>query len=157
MDKENFILTDQIIFEPKPEAVPYQYRLSYKIAITCLILGMASGRSGCSLTKLHLISVAMYSNKEMEKLLNYINEKPNTYLVLRYDPTINKTIDFMLVENILFQQENGLFRLTKNGKSFLNGIKKDKELLKKEKDFLQQLSNNLTESKIQSIEKSLLG
>lgn len=157
MDEENFILTDHIIFEPKPEAVPYQYRLSYKIAIICLILGMASGRSGCSLTKLHLVSVAMYSNKEMEKLLNYINEKPNTYLVLRYDPTINKTIEFMLIEKILFQQINGLFRLTKNGKAFFEGIKKDEKLLENEKYFLKKLSNNLTESRIKSIEKSLLG
>ncbi|MCP3763696.1 hypothetical protein NLX67_15070 [Domibacillus sp. A3M-37] len=157
MDNDNFILTDQIIFDPKPEAVPYQYRLSYKIALTCLILGMACGRGGCSLSKLHLISVSMYSEKEMNNLLNYVNGKPDTYLVLRYDPTINKTVDFMLAENILFQQGNGLFRLTKSGKNFLDRIKKDKELLKNEKDFLNQLSNGLTEYLIELIKKSLLG
>jgi large-conductance mechanosensitive channel len=157
MGNDNFILTDQIIFDPKPEAVPYQYRLSYKMALTCLILGMACGKGGCSLSKLHLISVSMYSEKEMNNLLNYVNGKPDTYLILRYDPTINKTIDFMLIENILFQQANGLFRLTKSGRKFLNKIKKDKELLKKEKDFLIQLSNGLTEDLIESIKKSLLG
>ena len=29
---DNYLLTNKIIFEAKPDAVPYNYRISYKIA-----------------------------------------------------------------------------------------------------------------------------
>lgn len=157
MDNENFILTEQIIFNSKPDAVPYQYRLSYKIALACLILGLSCGRSGCSLSKLHLIIASMYSEKERSRLLNYVNSDSNQYLILRYDPTINKTIDFMLAEEIIFQQKNGLFRLTKAGNRFLKSIMSDKGLLINEKKFLNELSNKLTEDLIHKLKSTLLG
>jgi hypothetical protein len=157
MDREDYILTDYIVFDSKPDAVPYQYRLSYKIALTCLIFGLTCGRSGCSLSKLHMIIVSMYSDKEKSNLLDYVDGKNNHYVVLRYDPTINKSVDFMLAEKIIFQQGNGLFRLTQSGKSFLKNIIDDKNLLVNEKKFLKKLSNKLTEKIIDKIKSSLLG
>ena len=157
MDKYEFILTNRIAFEPKPEAVPYHYRLSYKVSLACLILGLACGRSGCSLSKMHLIIISMYSAKEKDNLLNYVNGKNYTYLILRYDPTINKTIDFMLAENIIFQQGNGLFRLTDKGKAFLQEIMSTGDLLSAEKKFLEKLSNKLSEKIIESLKNSLMG
>lgn len=157
MGKEDYILTDYIVFDSKPDAVPYHYRLSYKIALACLILGLSCGRSGCSLSKLHLIIVSMYSEKEKNTLLKYVNGENNQYLILRYDPTINKTVDFMLADKIIFQQSNGLFRLTVPGKSFLEDIMDDDNLLVNEKEFLNKLSNKLTENLIDKIKSTLLG
>lgn len=157
MYEKDYILTDRIVFNSQPDAVPYQYRLSYKIALSCLILGLACGRSGCSLSKLHLIIVSMYSEKERKNLLNYVNGMENHYLLLRYDPTINKTVDFMLAEKIIFQQKNGLFRLTKSGKKFFSNIMADESLLENEKGFLYQLSDKLTEDLIDKIKGTLLG
>ncbi|CAG9606848.1 hypothetical protein [Pseudoneobacillus rhizosphaerae] len=156
MDKD-YILTDFIVFNSKPDAVPYHYRLSYKIALACLIFGLSCGRSGCSLSKLHMIIVCMYSEKEMVNLLNFVNETNNNYIVLRYDPTVNKTVDFMLAEKIIFQQANGLFRLTKSGIKFFENIMKDQNLLVNEKKFLRDLSSKLTEKLINRIKSSLLG
>ncbi|MGN7403550.1 hypothetical protein ACTHO0_27285 [Cytobacillus praedii] len=157
MDKEDYILTDYIVFELKPDAVPYHYRLSYKIALACLVFGLSCGRSGCSLLKLHIIIVSMYSEKEKINLLNFVNEMHNNYIALRFDPTVNKTVDFMLAEKIIFQQGNGLFRLTKSGKKFFENIMDDQKLLENEKRFLKNLSSKLTEKLIDSIKSSLLG
>ncbi|GGA77227.1 hypothetical protein [Ornithinibacillus halotolerans] len=157
MDKGDFILTDYIVFDSKPDAVPYHYRLSFKISLACLILGLSCGRSGCSLSKLHLIIVSMYSEKEKNTLLNYVNGDFNQYLILRFDPTINKTVDFMLAEKIIFQQSNGLFRLTTSGKSFLEKIMDDDKLLISEKEFLKKLSNKLTENVIDKLKRTLMG
>ena len=50
---DNYLLTNEIIFDSKPDAVPYNYRISYKIAQICLIVAKScSGRAGCSLVKL---------------------------------------------------------------------------------------------------------
>lgn len=157
LDNENYILTEAIIFNSKPDPVPYHYRLSYKIALTCLIFGLTCGRSGCSLSKLHLVTLSMYSEKEKSNILKYVNGQNDHYLVLRFDPTINKTLDFMLAEKIVFQQDNGLFRLTNSGKNFLAEIVNDNELLINEKTFLNKLSSKLTEKMINNIKNSLLG
>ena len=157
MGNEDYILTDYIVFDSKPDAVPYHYRLSYKIALACLILRLSCGRSGCSLSKLHLIIVSMYSEKEKATLLKYANRENNQYLVLRYDPTINKTVDFMLADKIMFQQGNGLFRLTVSGKSLFEKIMDDESLLINEKEFLNRLSNKLTENLIDKLKSTLLG
>ncbi|MGF9979320.1 hypothetical protein [Viridibacillus arvi] len=154
---DNLILSNQIKFDSKPDAVPYQYRLSYRIALTCLILKLTCGRSGCSLSKLHLITVYMYSKESKDTLLSYINYKnQNAFITLRFDPTVNKTIDFMLADEFIFQQSNGLFRLTKKGKSYTTTLITTKNILVEEKSFLNQLSTNLDEDVIKKISNSLM-
>lgn len=157
MKPHDYILTDSIVFDSKAHAVPYQYRLSFKISLASLILGLACGKSGCSLTKLHLIMIAMYSEEERNNLLNYANGEATHFLILRYDPTINKTVDFMLAEKIIYQQGNELFRLTKAGKKFLDEIMNDEILLINEKDFLRKLSNKLNEKIIDDLKRRLMG
>jgi hypothetical protein len=42
---DNYLLTDEIVFQSKPDAVPYNYRISYKIAQICIIICKSS--KGC--------------------------------------------------------------------------------------------------------------
>ena len=63
---DNYLLTNKIIFEAKPDAVPYNYRISYKIAQICMIISKScSGKSGCSLLKMHIISNALNTKECM--------------------------------------------------------------------------------------------
>ena len=55
--KDEFLISDTIVFDAKPIAVPYNYRISYKISQLVLILSICSPRGGCSLIKLHMISL----------------------------------------------------------------------------------------------------
>lgn len=66
MNLKSYILTEEIIFDEKPEAVPYNYRASYKVAQLCLIIDLCCVREGCSLLKLHMISTAL-STKSIKK------------------------------------------------------------------------------------------
>ena len=47
MDNSSLQYTD-IIFDAKPDAVPYNYRISYKVTQLCLIMRIC-GRGGCLL------------------------------------------------------------------------------------------------------------
>lgn len=67
MNDKNYIIADEIVFEAKPDAVPYNYRISYKIAQLCLIMEMCS-RGGCSLLKLHMISIGLSTKKRYGKV-----------------------------------------------------------------------------------------
>lgn len=147
---DNFLLSNEIKFEEKPEAIPYQYRLSYKTSIIMLIMKINCGRSGCSLTKIHILIAALYSKHEAENLNKFLNNSFSYHPPLKFDPTINITINFMLADELIFQQQNGLFRLTKKGTTFSNNILKDKELLLEEKNYLLQISTRLSETVISS-------
>lgn len=59
-----------IVFDAKPDAVPYNYRISYKVAQLCLIMRICGWGDVCSLVKLHMISFALISHDNMKKLDN---------------------------------------------------------------------------------------
>jgi len=56
------LLKNGIIFDAKPDVVPYNYRISYKVSIICLLIYKCCGRMGCSLIKMHIIASALADN-----------------------------------------------------------------------------------------------
>ena len=56
-----FPLQGDIVFDAKPDAVPYNYRISYKVSQLCLIMYICGWGTSCSLIKLHMISFALLS------------------------------------------------------------------------------------------------
>ncbi|MFD1175779.1 hypothetical protein ACFQ3W_05595 [Paenibacillus puldeungensis] len=150
MNGKNYILADEIVFEAKPDAVPYNYRISYKIAQLCLIMEMCS-RGGCSLLKLHMISVGLSTKQDMEDLKDLVYDRIASYTVVRFDPAVNHAIRFAVGDGIIFQQQNGLYKLSKLGKSYVKKIIKDTQLMKDEKRYLSSLSTMLTEDKIKAL------
>ncbi|MFD2046611.1 hypothetical protein ACFSTA_20330 [Ornithinibacillus salinisoli] len=149
MDKNNLI-GDEILFNPKPDAVPYSYRISYKLAQICLILDMCCGRSGASLLKIHMISVGLSTIEDMKLLKEFAFGEQSNYTVVRLDPAVNHAVRYALAEELLIQQKNGLFRLLKRGKIYSKKIK-DNQLLGKEIEYLSILSTNLSEDKIKTL------
>ena len=133
------LLTDEIIFDSKPDAVPYNYRISYKVAQLCLIISKCcSGRSGCSLV----------NTKEYMKVLeDYIFEKI-PYMLVRFDPSVNRAVKYAIADKLLIQLKNGTFRLSNKGKQFVLDIEKDNSLLSNEKQYLDKYSKRLTNDKI---------
>lgn len=153
MDK-NYLLTDEILFDAKPDAVPYNYRISYKIAQLCLIISLCCGRGGCSLFKLHMISVGLCTKHDMEELTAFAEDRLTSYTVVRFDPAVNRAIKYAMADGLLYQQQNGLFRLTEKGKRFVGRIQEINDLMINEKSFLSGLSNKLTEDKIKTLMSS---
>lgn len=147
---KNYLLTDKIIFDSKPDAVPYNYRISYKLAQICLILAMSCrGRSGCSLVKLHIMSSALNTKDDMDTLKKYVDEK-SSYILVRFDPAINRAVKYAIADNLIFQLGNGSLRLSEKGKLLVKAIKED-ELMIKEKEYLSKIGNRLTSQKIENL------
>lgn len=148
METEKFDYSS-IIFDSKPDAVPFNYRLSYKIGQLCLIIS-SNTRGGTSLYKIHMLSIAMFSEEEKQKLFTFCNFD-DPFFVVRFDPSVNRTILFSLFDGLIIQQNNGLFKLTDKGKLLSDSIKDDVNVFIKEKLFLHDISNTLTEAKIKSL------
>lgn len=151
MDNELFDSVKKIHFTKRPIPVPYNYRIMYKIAQIVLIMGTCCGKKGCSLEKLHMISMGLSSKEQMDKLINFVNGKAENYTLIRFEPALNRAVSFAIAEKIIFRQKNGLLKLTTNGKMFINELKQDNELLILEKEYLKCIGNNLTEEKIMGI------
>lgn len=146
-----FLLSDEIIFDSKPEAVPYNYRISYKLSQLCLIIANCCiGRSGCSLVKLHIISNALNTKEYSQLLEDYISEK-STYMIIRFDPSVNRAIKFAVADNLICQIKNGSFRLTEKGKQLIKEINRDETLLVNEKQYLSGVSKKLTNEIIEKL------
>ena len=138
-------------FTNRPIPVPYNYRIIYKLAQIALIIHYCSARKACSLEKIHIIATALSSSSELEKLLNYIEDNKKSMILVRFDPAINRAIDFALAEELILRQKNGLFKLSKKGKSYINEIVNDSDLFILEKSSLKRIELKLTEEKVNNL------
>lgn len=146
----DYLLTNKIVFDSKPDAVPYNYRISYKMAQLCLIIAKScSGKEGCSLVKLHIISNSLNTEKYMRELEDYVNEKMG-FMLVRFDPAVNRALKYAIADGLVVQLKNGTFKLTKNGKEFIKKISKE-DILLAEKAFLNKLGTKLTKEKIEQL------
>ena len=152
------LINNDIIFDAKATAVPYNYRISYKISLVCLIIGKCCGKRGCSAIKLQMINAAIITSAGRKELLALTTKRSITEIALvRFDPTISRAINFALSDELIYQQGNGLFRLTEKGKRLLSEIYEDSPLMVVEKNFFQELSSKLTEELIEEIAQSWRG
>ena len=147
-----YLINSDIIFDPKEEAVPFNYRISYKVSLVCLIIGKCCGKKGCSAIKLQMINAAVSTASARRELLTLTSQVSLSEATLvRFDPAISRAINYALADELIFRQGNGLFRLTDKGKSLVQEIYKNLELMVIEKEFFQELSNKLTEEMIETI------
>ena len=132
------------LFDAKPDAVPYNYRISYKVSQLCLIMYICGWGTSCSLIKLHMISFALLSRKNMDNLLEF-SDKTNESVVVRFDPAVNRALTYAVAYGFVVQQQNGNYKLTDPGKKFAG------DLMVTEIRELTDLSKRLTESRIKEL------
>lgn len=145
---------------PRPIPIPYAYRLSYRITLSCIILYFCVGQKACSVTKFQAINNALLIPKAKEQLIELLTSKNNLIKELRFDPHIETILKFLLTEDLIhYQKSNDLIRLTDNGKKFAQIIIDEKNLLTNEIVFLKEYSTLLKKEldlKIAFIEKQIM-
>lgn len=147
---EQFPIQGDIIFDAKPDAVPYNYRISYKVSQLCLIIYICGWGMSCSLIKLHMISFALLSRNNMKNLIEF-SDKINESVVVRFDPAVNRALTYAVAYGFVMQQQNGNYKLTDQGKKFAERIKLAGDLMVTEIIELTELSKRLTESRIKEL------
>lgn len=148
---ENFLMTDLVVFDAKPDAVPYRYRISYKIGQICLILNICGG-SSCSFLKIQMISNALNDKKSERELLEFCDDSNLLFIsAIRFDPAVNRVLGYALADDLIKQLVKGTYKLTEKGKKFVKKIKSDKELMANEIAFLEKMGNRLSEEKISEL------
>lgn len=149
--ESKYLLSEEIIFDAKPIAVPYNYRISYKISQLLLILSLCSPRGGCSLVKLHMIAMALSTDASMRNLELYVERDDLEIPVVRFDPAVNRALVYAITDNVIIQQKDGKLKLSPIGKLYVERIMKQQDLMCREKIFLKKISNKITEAAIKDI------
>jgi len=138
---------NDVDFTQRPNPIPYNYRLSYKVSQICLIIKLSVARGGVSMTKIQMLASALLSDKEAKLLVDLTNGFSWNYLV-RYDPTVIRALKYALFDDLIIQQDNQKYRLSDRGKEFVRKIENDEMLMIREKKFLNTYSRKLTENVI---------
>ena len=139
-----------IVFDERPDSIPYNYRISYRIAVICLIIRICSQKKGCQLLKLHIVSAALDDDKLVFKLKRSLKLN-NNELVIRFDPALNRAIEYAVSEKIIIQQVNKTYKLSKDGRNFADELIKDHTILVNEKQRLERIKQELDETTIHNI------
>ena len=147
---DTYLLADKIVFDSKPDAVPYNYRISYKMAQICLVIAKSCrGRAGCSLVKLHIVCNALSTYRLKKELLDYVAGK-TSFMIVRFDPAVNRALRYAVADKLADQLQNGTFKLTDRGKDYVRRLGSE-EILLEEKMFLKELGTGLTNEKIEHL------
>ena len=144
------LIKGDIVFNAKPDAVPYNYRISYKVSQLCLIMRVCGWGDSCSLIKLQMISYALFSNETMTRLISYA-EGTGPAPIVRFDPAVNKALTYAIAYGFVTQQKTGNYKLTTKGHNLAERIKMVGDLMTTELISLNELSKKLTEAKIKEL------
>lgn len=139
-----------IVFDAKPDAVPYNCRISYKVTQICLIMRICGYGNVCSLIKLHMISFALISRENMRSLIEFADGIGSAPIV-RFDPSVNRALTYAIGYGLIRRQQNAKYKLTDRGKLLAEQIKAVGDLMVVEIGDLNLLSKKLTESKVEEI------
>lgn len=139
-----------IVFNAKPDAVPYNYRISYKVTQLCLIMRICGRGDVCSLIKLHMISFALISQENMRKLVDFADGIGSAPIV-RFDPSVNRALTYAKGYGLIKRQQNAKYKLTDRGKQLAEQIKVVGDLMVIEIGDLNLLAKKLTERKVEEI------
>jgi hypothetical protein len=148
--ENDFLQNAGIVFNAKPDAVPYNYRISYKVSQLCLIMRICGRGNVCSLVKIHMISFALISQDNMSKLIDYADGVGYSPIV-RFDPAVNRALSFAIAYVFVEQQRTGKYKLTDRGERLVEQIKIVGDLMVSEINNLNTLAKKLTEGKVDSL------
>lgn len=147
------LLIKKLSFTKRPIPLPAEYRPMYKITIIVMILKYSCRAETSNLLKLHLLSWALASQKNMTELRNYITSNfQSDFSVWGIEPALNRALQLAVAENICDIVKGKNYKLTEKGNKFFEMIKADAELFDIEKSFLSLIGKNtITDSRITSM------
>lgn len=152
MLEELFNEETKIKFKNRPVAVPYNYRIIYKICQVVLILGTVCKRGGCSNIKLHIVSNALTSHSMLKELEKLLDDKIEMVPIVRFEPAVNRAVNFAIAEELVeIQSSNSKIKLTNRGKKLYDEIMKDNDMMILEKQELNVIKDKLKDSLIDRI------
>jgi len=154
-------------FRRRPRALPCSMRPGWRLHVLVLILNQCRG-SRASLEQLHVLNWAIRTEATRNHFLQFLEGKcaPNQVIV-RYDPSLSRAIDFAFAERLIIRQEQQteLFEndvkskktppyrviLGERGLRLFQQIQKMEDAFTVEKAFLKSIGKKITQEQISAL------
>lgn len=144
------LLLGDIVFNAKPDAVPFNCRVSYKVTQLCLTLRLCGRSDTCSLIKLQMLAHSLMSTAYMDNLIDF-TEGRCPMPIVRFDPVVNKALMLSIGYGFVTQLKSGSYKLTANGHNFAERVLLAGDLMTFEISEMKRIGKKLTENHIQEI------
>ena len=117
------------------------------LAMVVLVLDNCCRGGKSSLERLHVLNWAVRNKENREVFLKLLNgERRFDSVIVRYEPSLNKAIDYAVGEELVVLNNKGRIILVGKGKQFAEQIEADEGCMREEKDFFRLVGKQLTES-----------
>ena len=153
-------------FKRRPTPLACDLRPEWRLHLLVLLVDHCwAGKS--SIQQLHVLDWAIRTHETREALLQFIHgERAPNQTIIRYDPSLNRAVDFAFAEDLLTNREEelvlvrgeekkqrGPYRvsLAKKGKELVAKLKEDQDLFAEEKQFLKNIGRKLTQKQVESL------
>jgi hypothetical protein len=133
-------------FKRRPLAIAPDFRKDWKIALLLLILDISSRGGKSSLKRLHVINWAVRSERHQRQFEETKDAtSPLFAFKVRFEPAFSRAVEFAEAQKLIAWIEGGRVQLTQTGKTLVEAIKRNDEILKPERDFLMRVGKSVTE------------
>lgn len=128
-----------VVFSQRPDAIPGDLRLSWRLPMLCMLLRKFWG-SSTSLECLHTVWWAVRTRETRDLFLRWYQglKRPDEVLV-RFDPSLTLTLDLAIGEGLVVVSESRAIVLTADGQRLAEQTWQQKDAFTEEKAFLGTL------------------
>jgi hypothetical protein len=141
----------QVSFTRRPEAIPGDLRIAWRLTTLCLILSRTWGGKS-NLATMNVLWWAIRSAEARELFLRWVRgEQSPEEVLVRYDPSFSATLDFAVGQGLVVVDEKFVIQLSKEGTKLAQTIWNTSEVLEEEKTFLQALPSRITQKSVKEL------
>lgn len=162
-DFADLSIEEAAVVDARPTPLPCDLRPVWRIAVLVLILNQCRQKRA-TIEQLHVMNWSIRSTKAQDHFLAYLQgRKAPNEVVVRYDPSLTRAIDFAMAEGIVERFEKAgsdqdgksQYRLTLSqvGERIAADLMADQESMLAEKAFLSDIGQKITQSQIAALFK----
>lgn len=154
-----------VTFMRQPGPLPCDLRPVWRLHVLVLMLDQCWGGKATH-QQLHVLDWAIRTEETRAAFLQFIRgERAPNQIIVRYDPSLNRAVDFAFGEGLATRHEetpafvelaprgHGSYRviLTKKGRDLVRSIRDAKECFQVEKGFLDSIGRKITQQQVESL------
>lgn len=140
-------LRTEFVFRRRPVAIPGDLRPGWRIGLLVLLLNRCCRSGRTSLTRLHVLSWGIRTKESRRALLAAVEGTltPDS-LIVRFEPFLNRAVDFAIGEELVRRLGGSRIELTSNGKKLAEELAKIETAFVVENQFMETIRHKVTET-----------
>lgn len=145
-------LKADFVFQRRPVAIPGDLRVGWRIGLLVLLITGCCKSGRTSLTRLHVLSWGVRTKEGREVLIAAVTkELPPDALLVRFEPFLNRAIDFALGEGLINRTDGGRIEISDKGRALAAELAAVETAYEPEKHFIAAVRFRVTEKLVEEI------